>query len=98
MYWAFEQITQLQRNRELYEEFKRKFITEVGSLKSFLFTKKEELDTAVRTYDESRIYLQKSRKSNPNIISSTKVKSENESFKLVSTDAKKLQKRVRYHA
>lgn len=76
------------------KEFKDKFEKELNSLKSFLFTKKEELDNVVKTYDDSRVYLQKSRKSNPNIISTTKVKSENESFKLATTDAKKIHKKI----
>lgn len=48
----------------------------------------------MKTYDDSRVYLQKTRKSNPNIISNTKVKSENDSFKLATNDAKKIHKRI----
>ena len=92
--WVFEKISAIKKNEDMKVQFKEKFDKELNSLKSFLFTKKEELDTVVKTYDDSRIYLQKSRKSNPNIISSTKVKSENESFKLATADGKKIQKKI----
>ena len=91
---AFEKIAAIKKNENMKVQFKERFDLELNSLKSFLFTKKEEQDSVVKTYDDSRIYLQKSRKSNPNIISSTKVKSENESFKLATADAKKIQKKI----
>jgi hypothetical protein len=85
---CFEKISEIRRNEEMRRLFRVKFEKEINSLKGFLFSKKEELDSVVKTYDDSRLYLQKSRKSNPNIISSTKIKSGEESFKLASTDAK----------
>jgi hypothetical protein len=91
---CFERIFEIKKNEDLRRQFRVKFEKEINGLKGYLLGKKEELDSVVKTYDDSRLYLQKSRKSNPNIVSSTKIRSGEESFKLASGDAKKMHKKV----